>query len=101
MVDPMLLCPCLGKNGKMKFYRGFQIYEYVSENKRPCHIVKYKAYLPRKGLVTRPYKKISQVKKEIDYIITNFMVCEPLRRALPRTKRSGKKRCGRGCTRMV
>jgi hypothetical protein len=101
MAGIMLLCPLLDKNGKIKTYKGFQIYEYVSENKNPCHVVKYKGYMPRKGLVTRPYRTLRQVKKEVDYILNNFMVCEPLRRALPRTKKKGgKKLCRRKCARM-
>jgi hypothetical protein len=99
MAYVMLLCPCLNKNGKIKTYKGFQLYEYLSEHKNPCKVVKYKAYMPRRGLVTRPYKTLRQVKKEIDYILNNFIVCEPLRRALPRMSK-GKKRCERRCARM-
>ena len=97
----MLLCPLLYKNGKIKTYKGFQLYEYLSEHKNPCQIIRYKAYMPRKGIVTRPYKTLRQVKKEIDYILNNFIVCEPLKRALPRTKKNGgKTKCGRRCARM-
>jgi len=99
MAGIMLLCPLLDRNGKIKTYKGFQLYEYISENKKLCHVIRYKGYMPRKGLVTRPYKKLSQVKKEIDYILNNFIVCKPMRRALPRMKK-GKYRCGRRCARM-
>lgn len=89
----MLVCPCLDRNGRIRTYRGFEIYQYVSEHKNPGRVLKYKAYLPRRQLVTKPHKKLLLVKKEIDHIINDHMVCEFLKKALPRTKNRGNRRC--------
>jgi hypothetical protein len=89
----MLVCPLVNKNGRIKTYRGFELYKYVSENSHPGRIVKYKGYLPRKQLVTKPHKKLSDVKKDIDHIIDDYIVCPFLKDTFTRTKKGGRRRC--------